>query len=107
LNKTLVKFLAATSARHFGQRICADNSRTCWPAAFASAPLFNSSSTVAASAALVASISGDDSAAGCAFRIRIRFVIQQELDYGRLPCRRAAIIRAVRMSLERALTSAP
>ena len=62
---------------------------------------------LAASPAVAASISGDDSAAGCALGLGFAPCSRSSLTAAALPGRRAAIINGVRMSLERALTSAP
>ena len=57
--------------------------------------------------ALAASVSGDDSVMGCAFGFGFAPRSRSSLTTATPPGRRAAIINGVRMSVERALTSAP
>src|ERR1039457_4537848 len=61
----------------------------------------------AASPAVAASIRGDDSAAGRILGLGLAPCSRRSLTVAVLQGRRAAIIRGVLMSLERALTSAP
>ena len=77
------------------------------PTGFTSAPLAMSISTLAASPAVAASSSGDDSAEGCRLGLGFAPLSRSSFTTAELPGLRAAIMSGVRMSLDRALTSAP
>jgi hypothetical protein len=98
---------AATSSTHFGQPVDAASERPVSPAAFASAPCASSSSVVAASPAVTASISGDDSVSGFAFGFAFAPCSSSSFTVAAFPGLRAAIISAVCMSSDFAFTSAP